>query len=255
MRDEFNENIIDTLVRMSRGMKMDNDYIDSQAQAAYKMSSKKYTNGVYLFTDQVRDQHEAIRSRMVILAIQDILSSVKSFDKKHFDDVLGLLDDSKIDKQIDLPRGLIVYRKKDYLLFTKEALVYEEARYDYEVDNEEEVFVREIGKVFKTRTISIDEFDKDKIKDGIQYIDIDKLKGKLRLRNRHQGDKIRLVGGSKKIKDLFISMKLPKEKRSYVPILLDGDTVVAVCGHRVSVYYKVDEDTKRILEFRLEDKI
>lgn len=255
MRDEFNENIIDTLVRMSRGMKMDNDYIDSQAQTAYKMSSKKYTNGVYLFTDQVRDQHEAIRSRMVILAIQDILSSVKSFDKKHFDDVLGLLDDSKIDKQIDLPRGLIVYRKKDYLLFTKEALVYEEARYDYEVDNEEEVFVREIGKVFKTRTISIDEFDKDKIKDGIQYIDIDKLKGKLRLRNRYQGDKIRLVGGSKKIKDLFISMKLPKEKRSYVPILLDGDTVVAVCGHRVSVDYKVDEDTKRILEFRLEDKI
>ena len=75
------------------------------------------------------------------------------------------------------------------------------------------------------------------------------------MRNRHQGDKIRLVGGSKKIKDLFISMKLPKEKRSYVPILLDGDTVVAVCGHRVSVYYKVDEDTKRILEFRLEDKI
>lgn len=140
-------------------------------------------------------------------------------------------------------------------MFTKEALVYEEARYDYEVDSEEEVFVREIGKVFKTRTISIDEFDKDKIKDGIQYIDIDKLKGKLRLRNRHQGDKIRLVGGSKKIKDLFISMKLPKEKRSYVPILLDGDTVVAVCGHRVSVDYKVDEDTKRILEFRLEDKI
>lgn len=254
MRDEFNDNIIDTLVRMSKGMRLDNEYIDIQAKSAYRDSSKKYSNGVYLFVDKIAAQHDAIKLRMVILAIQDTIGSVRSFDKKHFEDVLGLLDESKVDKQINLPRGLITYRKKDYILFTKEVISYEEVSYDYGVIQGEDLHIEEIDKIFKSRLISIDEFDKDNIRDGRQYIDADKLNNKLRLRNRLQGDKIRLVGGSKKIKDLFISIKLPREKRSYVPILFDGDTAVAVCGYRVSVDYKVDEKTTKILEFRIEDK-
>src|SRR3712207_792989 len=130
-----------------------------------------------------------------------------------------------------------------------------DAEYEYEIAEDLDIYIPEIKKVFKSRKLSVGEFDKSSIKDGIQYIDIDKLKNKLRLRNRRQGDKIRLVGGSKKIKDLFIGMKIPREQRSYVPILLDGDDVVAVCGHRISADYKIDDTTKKILEFRLEDRV
>src|SRR3712207_5388336 len=184
MRNEFNDNIVETLVRMSRGMKIDNDYIEHQAKEAYNRSSKKYTEGVYLFVEEVNKLHQAIKSRMVILAIQDTINSVKSFDKKHFEEILTMLNESKIDKQIDLPRGLIVYRKKDYLLLTKQVISDTDAEYEYEIAEDLDIYIPEIKKVFKSRKLSVGEFDKSSIKDGIQYIDIDKLKNKLRLRNK-----------------------------------------------------------------------
>src|SRR3712207_7972926 len=39
----------------------------SQAKEAYNRSSKKYTEGVYLFVEEVNKLHQAIKSRMVIL--------------------------------------------------------------------------------------------------------------------------------------------------------------------------------------------
>src|SRR3712207_8368884 len=96
---------------------------------------------------------------MVILAIQDTINSVKSFDKKHFEEILTMLDESKIDKQIDLPRGLIVYRKKDYLLFTRQVISDSSAEYEYELAEDLDIDIPEIKKVFKSRTLSVEEFE------------------------------------------------------------------------------------------------
>lgn len=45
---------------------------------------------------------------------------------------------------------------------------------------------------------------------------------------------------------------MPREERSFVPFVVNNDTVVSIYGYRINVDYKVDDDTKRILEISID---
>ncbi len=55
-------------------------------------------------------------------------------------------------------------------------------------------------------------------------------KGKLVLRSRKAGDTIRLSGGTKSLKKLFIDEKIPAAERDAIPVLADEEGVLAVVG-------------------------
>ena len=50
------------------------------------------------------------------------------------------------------------------------------------------------------------------------------------IRSREEGDSIRLSGGTKTLKKLFIDQKIPAPQRSRVPVIVDDAGVVAVLG-------------------------
>ena len=55
-------------------------------------------------------------------------------------------------------------------------------------------------------------------------------KGQLILRSRHSGDEMRLGGGTKSLKKLFVDRKIPAAKRMAVPVIADDGGVVGVFG-------------------------
>ena len=68
------------------------------------------------------------------------------------------------------------------------------------------------------------------------------------LRGHKQGDKIKLAGGTKKIKDLFIDLKIPREERCKVPIIADEQGILQIGEYKSSENYKIDEKTKEVLK-------
>lgn len=54
--------------------------------------------------------------------------------------------------------------------------------------------------------------------------------GTLCLRQRMAGDTMRLSGGTKSLKKIFIDLKIPAHQRKSVPVLADDQGVLAVCG-------------------------
>lgn len=54
--------------------------------------------------------------------------------------------------------------------------------------------------------------------------------GSVYLRPRQTGDTIRLSGGSKSLKKLYIDRKIPASQRTQIPVLCDEVGVLAVCG-------------------------
>lgn len=252
MKEEFNENIVGSIVRMSNSLKIDSDYIDSQVEKAYMEVCRKYEDGVYIFVDLLIEEHEAIKSRLVIKAIKEILGDANSIDKKHIDDVLRLAEKNKTGKKINLPRSIHAYRFNDYILISLKEINYEKLEYNYEIELGSEVYIEELGKTFKSRVVDVDDFDAENLGKNTQYVDFGKIKGNITLRNRHQGDKIILRGGTKKIKELFIGMKIPREERSSVPLIVNEGNIISVCGYRISANYLLDENTEKILEFTLE---
>jgi len=85
------------------------------------------------------------------------------------------------------------------------------------------------------------------------YFDFDKLEPPLLLRERKKGDKFCPLGmkGSKKIKDFFIDLKLPLEKRKMIPLLVSKDRIAWVVGYRIDERFKVDSNTRRILKIKI----
>ena len=83
---------------------------------------------------------------------------------------------------------------------------------------------------------------------SLKWFDYNKIKGGIIVRNRKAGDKIKLSMGSKKLKQLFIDLKVPKDQRSKIPIIQDDNGILCVGDFRNSEEYKIDETTKEVLK-------
>ena len=89
-----------------------------------------------------------------------------------------------------------------------------------------------------------------------KWFDYDKIKDTLSVRYRLPGDYITLKGGGRKsLKSLFIDEKIPREERNRIPLLAEGSHVLWVIGGRISEYYKVTEETERILKVQVDGGI
>ena len=59
--------------------------------------------------------------------------------------------------------------------------------------------------------------------------------GTVYIRSRQSGDTIRLPGGTKSIKKLFIDRKIPAARRGQIPILCDDLGIIGIPGISVNL--------------------
>ena len=82
-----------------------------------------------------------------------------------------------------------------------------------------------------------------------KWFDYDKINVGLSIRYRKNGDYLTLSGGGKKkLRRYMIDEKIPENERDRIPVLADGDHVLWVVGYRISDYYKITDETERVLE-------
>lgn len=248
MKDNFNSNIIESIVRMGNSLRSDNDYIESEALIKFNEVSKINSDSVELNLKPYVNLHNSMKVRILRNAIKHILGDTNFIDQRHIDDIIELEDESKIDKVINLPRGIYVYRKKNSIILTNKEIVIEEIEFCYNIPSNGFIKVKEIGTVIETQVVSIDKYKRSKSDKSCKWFDFNKIKGGIVVRNRRSGDKIKLSGGSKKIKDLFIDIKIPKEDRCKVPVIADDQGILSVGNFRNSENYKIDEETKEVLK-------
>ncbi|MBO4678220.1 MAG: tRNA lysidine(34) synthetase TilS [Lachnospiraceae bacterium] len=80
--------------------------------------------------------------------------------------------------------------------------------------------------------------------------DYGKIKDILWLRTRATGDviSVNVEGGTKKLNDFMIDVKIPAYERDRVPVVAAGNNVLWVVGYRMSEACKVTKETKRIIK-------
>ena len=85
------------------------------------------------------------------------------------------------------------------------------------------------------------------------FLDYHILQFPLRIRNFRPGDRFQPLGvkGSQKLKEFFIDHKIPRFERSKIPLLISGERIVWVVGHRIDECARVGDQTKRILKIKV----
>ena len=248
MKENFNSNVTESIVRMSNSLKCDNEFIEEEALKQFRNISCINEGNLEIKIEKFKNLHKSLKSRIIRHGIKNDLGDTNFIDQKHIEEVIDLEGENKIDKRIVLPRGLFVYRQKGKLLFTTREIVYEEIEFSHEIPKNGIVKIDEANLIIETEVMPINKYKALKRDKSSKWFDCNKIKGGIIVRSRKSGDKIKLSMGSKKLKQLFIDLKIPKEERCKVPILHDDNGILCVGNFRDSEQYKVDETTKEVLK-------
>jgi tRNA(Ile)-lysidine synthase len=83
---------------------------------------------------------------------------------------------------------------------------------------------------------------------NVALLDREKV-GNISVRTFRAGDRFVPLGMDSpvKLKDFFISRKIPKEERRLIPLLISDNDIIWVVGHRIDDRYKVTGHSREVL--------
>ena len=254
LEENLNPKAVSHIARSALLLREEEEYLTKIAQEKFSaMILQTGKDWMILSKKKLIAEPDVIKRRIIRLAV-GLQEKAESPTKEQTECVVKFLP-SESEKRIDISNKVtvIITRETVWLGFKKEKA--EKREYSYSVKLGEEMVLQEIGKtaIFTLKSKNY-ELYRDRI--YTKVVDYDKIKNKLEIRTRQPKDRIYLKGvGNKKIKDLFIDSRIPKEERALFPLIADGNEIIWVPGLRVSEKYYVDAATKNFLCMEIrEDK-
>jgi tRNA(Ile)-lysidine synthase len=181
--------------------------------------------------------------------------------------LIDLMESEVTGRRIDLPQGCYAQRTYDELVIGRRGPVVCGAP-ELSLENDRKAIVipgrtshLKLGEKSSFVAEFVDEniFNEEKHtffeeKHYTKFIDYDKIENGLVLRHPEEGDYFVLdqKGGKKKLSRYYIDKKIPKDQRALSLVIADGSHVVWALPDRLSEYYKVTEDTRKVLRISRE---
>ena len=205
---EENPRIGENLSSMALRLRQDEEYLSCQADFESLPT-----------VESLKVMHPAVRSRILERFVKE--SGVREPEQNHIGAVDNLIFSEKPSARVSLPGGITIARNYNALqkLSQKQACgtvilpCPGEAEFgDYRVICETAEEVINAPDAFAVRP-----------------------EGTILLRSRESGDSIRLSGGTKSLKKLFIDRKIPASERNALPVVCDEEGILGVCGIGVNL--------------------
>ena len=210
------------------------DYLRDQTDLLWEKYVREFEKEI-LILDTVLNEHPALVKRVIHRALTEVAGIARDISAIQIEAVLNLFE---------LQTG----RKRD-LIYNMEALrVYEGVKIltkkEVSEEDKENILGRlhfEIKDRDFSQNIPTDLYTK--------WFDYDKIKYSLNVRFRREGDYLTVneQNAKKLLSDYMTNEKIPSDKRDEIPLLADGDHILWVAGYRISNYYKVTDETKKIV--------
>ena len=224
------------------------DYLKEQTQDAIEQCVLRKQGRYELDCDSFGRLHRAIQKR-VLFKLLGCMAGAKDLGRVHVD-LLYELCVTEGNRQLNLPRGIMARREYGTIYLYQES---ENHNLPDPLENMQAVFqVLDASDLPRNR-------EKTLIFPQNQYtkwFDYDKIEKSPVIRTRELGDYLTIRDGQgklchKTIKDYMVTAKIPAKERDKVPLLAVDSHVLWLIGHRISEYYKVSENTKRVLQVQL----
>ena len=256
MKENFNKDVIEAINRMALLLQDDNNFIVEEVNKVYKDYCIEKDDKV-IISKEVFKMSKAIVGRIIRKAIKKVNGNQYDVELKHIKEIEEIQSVST-NKSVDLPYGIYaenvygdihIKSKKQVNNYTFDEVVCDKELIDGKT--------LEFGNYeFKFRVLENNKNLEIKKNNSIKYFNYDEINGNIIIRQRKNGDKINPLGmkGTKKLKDIFINMKIPKEERDLIPIMQFGDKIGWIVFLKLSDEFKVTKDTKKILEIGFSKK-
>lgn len=245
----FNSNITNTLARTSEIMKVDSDFLMEYTEEKFMAClEEKGKAKIVLDIGKLDSLHKAVKTRVIRRAIEELITNLKGIEKKHIEDICKLINNQKTGKKINLTNNIIVTSSYENLIIEKNIKT-QDLSFNHRLGINTTTHIEVLASKIKSNVYPIEDVNIDFNNKLVKCFDYDNIKSEIYVRNRKNGDRFSPIGmiGSKKLKSFFIDEKIPKEERDKTPLILEGENIIWVVGHRISEDYKVTSNTSRVL--------
>ncbi len=244
--------LIENLSRLSNILRDENSILDAWAEEwADKNVLFESAKDISIGLEDFNSLLTPLKYRVIRHILKRLLKNLRRVDYRHLVYVTHLAESNRSQSSIDMPNGISVKKSYDRLIFqlSNEARSFE---YCYSLERAGKVHIEETGQTISAEEIEWDSGKElfEDIGESTALLDAEKLNYPLIIRNIRPGDRFVPLGmtGTKKIKDFFIDLKLPSEKRHDIPIITSDKNIIWICGYRIDDRYKVTNRTKRVLK-------
>ncbi|MEG0729099.1 MAG: tRNA lysidine(34) synthetase TilS [Anaerovoracaceae bacterium] len=243
LKENYNYNIVELMNRLSQIAREDKSFIWQCAEEAYNEALiSKGKSVCKLKLEVMSNLHSSVLRRIILKAFSEI-GLFKDIAFNHLEQCEKLVRTGQTPNQLDLPNNYIIRISYDKVICEKKN--------------------KALKQSVKLPTINIVSRGDYIPKEGVCAFDYDLIQkeyGTVNLvtRKREAGDFIRIkgTGGRKKIQNLFVDLKVPREKRNEIYFVAIGKEVLyipqGIMPARYSGNYDITERTKKIITVEFE---
>lgn len=229
------------------------DYLEEQTAAAIHKCVAYEQGGAdkscTIIVSELLKCHPFLQKRILHTLVKDLSPQAKDISYVHIKE-LQMLFTGEGNRMVCLPFRITGRREYDKVILERNAdtaqagqKIEDGMHFPYKI-----CYAIFENSVEKNKEVPQNEYTK--------WFDCDKIEQSLEIRTRQTGDYLTLADKEgrlihQSLKDFFINQKIPAGIRDSIPVLAQGSHVVWLVGYRISEYYKIDENTKRILQVQL----
>lgn len=209
-----NKNVHLKFLKFSEEINLIEEYLEKQTNIALTSVIKSDKVNVQEF-----NKLDLLLKKRVIEYIlkKEYQDNIGCINEKHIELILKICNQNKANQKISLPKNKTLIKSYNELYFLKK-----------ENSHKNELILEE--KVYLNDTSYITKLEKTEIKKSnyILRLDSKEIKLPLKIRYRISSDKmaVKNLNGTKKIKDILINEKVPREKRDTYPIVVDSNNEI-----------------------------
>ena len=222
-------NIRGSILRAAENLSGEDDFIGHFVDKFLEEAVKYDESGFRIDAERMHEIHPALHARIISSAAESYNANLR-IDRKHFEKIAGLMDGTSV-RSFDIPSGLRVKKSGGEIVFfeppsDEDVIELEPINFSLDELPDEVIFGRYILRMNRIKNVGRTFTEGNSSSEWIE-IDLGAVEGELSIRTPEPGDRIDplgMNGHSKKLSDIFIDMKVPRDRRVSMPILVDAES-------------------------------
>ncbi|MFN3476619.1 MAG: tRNA lysidine(34) synthetase TilS [Candidatus Methylomirabilales bacterium] len=242
---EYNPRIVEALARAALILREEDAYLSALANEALSTLLLMGDQEADLPVPALERLHPALSRRILREAFFRISGLSLSWEKTLA--LEGLL--RALSGRLTLPGGVAALREGERLVFSRKGGS-QGVEVVYRLSKTDEAKLPAFGLRLYFTLLPKETWDPKTTSPFCAFFDAEKMKGPLTVRAWRPGDRFFPLGlgGSKKLQDFFVDLKIPRWRRPSIPLLFSGDQIAWVVGLRIDDRFKVTEETQEVLK-------
>ncbi|GAA5530483.1 tRNA lysidine(34) synthetase TilS [Herpetosiphon gulosus] len=254
---EYNAKVVSALARTARLAAIETDYMQSELDRQWQHLIEFEPGAITFHREQWNQMHPALQRHAIRRAVYLLRPERDELTSSQLDHALSAMNSLQLFCQ--MPHNLVLHRKPHGWTMTV-ATTMQPTNDEPQLSIDEWPLNQqgmtplpdERWRVIMELMPSRPEYNLSRWQ-GL--LDADAIQGKLMLRQRRPGDRMRPAGGigSRRIQDIMVDMRLPRELRAQWPLFVDDLGILWIPGLLMAEHAHPTPETTNFLLITLED--